>query len=315
MMKRLKSFFKTIRRDERGTVLVLAAAVMTVLLGFAALVTDVGALVLEKNRLQTACDAAALAAARELPSTEAARQKALEYLGYNGVAPEEAIINFDAGSTKVTVEASRRVDFTFARVFGINSGNVSTRASAVFGSVKSITGVVPFGIPDQPLVYGQEYTLKSGSHDAYDPGNYGALALELRGASSYENNLKYGYGGTVSVGDWVLTEPGNMSGPTQEGVNYRLSRCPHTPGCSIDSYHPDCPRVMIVPIFDPTDLSGRDKVKIVGFAAFLLKGVEGSGNKSNVKGYFLQMVPPEGLRYTIDPNGTDYGLHAAKLME
>lgn len=315
MMKRPNDALQKIRRDERGTVLVLAAVVMTVILGFAALTTDVGALTLEKNRLQNACDAAALAAARELPSTVAAGEKAAEYLEYNRVNPEEAVISFDSAGTRVTVEASRHVNFTFARVFGLSGSEVSSRASAVFGSVKSITGVVPFGIPDQRLVYGQEYKLKAGSHDGYGPGNYGALALGFRGASSYRNNLKYGYSGTVSVGDWVLTEPGNMSGPTEEGVNYRLSLCRHTPKCTINSYHPDCPMVMIVPIFEPTDLSGRDEVKIVGFGAFLLKGVEGTGHESVVSGYFLQMVPPEGLRYTLDPSGADYGLHAAKLVE
>lgn len=315
MMKRMHGVLTKIGREERGTVLVLVAAMMTVILGFAALATDVGALALERNRLQNACDAAALAAARELPPTVAAREKAAEYLEYNGVAPEEAVISFDSAGTRVTVEASRQVNFTFARVFGLSGSTVSARASAVFGSVKSITGVVPFGIPDQTLVYGQEYKLKGGSHDEYGPGNYGALSLQFKGASSYENNLKYGYSGPVSVGDWVLTEPGNMSGPTEEGVNYRLNLCPHTPKCTIDSYYPDCPRVMIVPIFDPTDLSGRDEVKIVGFGAFLLKGVEGAGNESVVSGYFLQLVPPEGLRYAVDSSLADYGLHAAKLVE
>ncbi|MGB9825185.1 MAG: pilus assembly protein TadG-related protein [Desulfofundulus sp.] len=315
MMKKLYDVCWKLGREVEGTVLVLVAAMMTVILGVAALATDVGVLALERNRLQNACDAAALAAARELPSTGAAREKAEEYLEYNGVKPEDAVISFDSSGTKVTVEASRQVNFTFARVFGLSGGQVSARASAIFGSVKSMTGVVPFGIPDQQLVYGQEYKLKAGSQDEYGPGNYGALALEFRGASNYENNLKYGYSGTISVGDWVLTEPGNMSGPTEEGVNYRLSLCPHIPKCTIDSYHPDCPRIMIVPIFDPTDLSGRDEVRIVGFGAFLLKGVEGAGKESIVTGYFLQMVPPQGLRYTLDPNGADYGLHAAKLVE
>jgi Flp pilus assembly protein TadG len=314
-MMKLYNVIAQIGSEERGTVLVLVAAVMTVILGFAALATDVGALVLERNRLQNACDAAALAAARELPSTVAAKEKAAEYLEYNGVNPEEAVISFDSAGTRVSVEATRQVNFTFARIFGLSGSEVSAKASAVFGSVKSITGVVPFGIPDQTLVYGQEYKLKAGSRDEYGPGNYGALALEFTGASGYENNLKYGYSGTVSVGDWVSTEPGNMSGPTEEGVNYRLNLCPHTPKCTVDSYHPGCPRIMIVPIFDPIAVSGRDEVKIVGFGAFLLKGVEGTGNESVVSGYFLRMVPPEGLDYTVDPNAPDYGLHAAKLME
>jgi hypothetical protein len=127
--------------------------------------------------------------------------------------------------------------------------------------------------------------------------------------------LKYGYDGIVSVGDWISTEPGNMSGPTEDGVNYRLAQCPHTPECTIEHYNPNCPRVCIVPIFDPTSLQGRDEVQIVGFGAFLLKGVGGGGNECNVSGWFLEMVPPDGLKFTVDPEQADYGLHTARLLD
>ena len=173
---------------------------------------------------------------------------------------------------------------------------------------------MPFGIPDQEMTFGVEYQLKAGSQDDYGPGNYGPLALELRGAQSYLNNLKHGYSGTISVGDWIDTEPGNMSGPTYDGVTYRINSCTHSPKCSINSYHSDCPMVMIVPIYEPTSLSGMSQVKIVGFAAFLLKGVDGSGNDSRVSGCFLEIVPPDGLEFTINPNQEDYGLLQARLI-
>lgn len=314
MMKIFMRLLKKLK-GENGSVLVLSAAAMVVMLGMTAMVVDIGALVLEKNRLANACDAAALAAARELPSRIDARQKAEEYLGFNGVSSGEANISFDAGNTRITVEATRVKDLKFARVLGLRQSSVSARSVAAFGAVSSITGIVPFGIPDQALVFGHEYQLKAAAHEAYGPGNYGALALGLRGAKNYENNLKYGYSGTVSVGDWIETEPGNMSGPTEDGVNYRLSRCTHTPRCTIEHYHPGCPRVCIVPVYAPDSLQGRDEVRIVGFAAFLLKEVGGKGNDSYVSGYFLQTVPSDGLKYTIDPNQTDYGLHATRLIE
>lgn len=315
MMIRIWNFFKKFIKDQRGSVLVLSAAMMISILGSTALVVDLGSLILEKNRLQNACDAAALAAARTLPSRSWAEFRAYQYLALNRVLPGEADVKFNSENTKVTINATRTKNYFFARVFGYRTGRVSATATATFGSISAATGVVPFGIPDQTLNYGVEYQLKAGSHDEYGSGNYGALAFEFRGASSYENNLKYGYNGKIRVGDWVSTEPGNMSGPTERGVNYRLSQCPHTPQCTIDHYHRDCPRIMIVPIFDSTELSGRDEVKIVGFGAFLLKEVEGSGNKSIVTGYFLKMVPPEGMDYELDPEQSDYGLHAAKLLK
>lgn len=300
-------------KEEDGAVIVLVAAAMAVLMGMTALVVDVGNLVLVKNKLSNACDAAALAGARELPATSDAEAKALEYLQYNGVAPEEATITISDDNTKITVQASRQVNYTFARILGINSSTTSARAAAVFGSISSISGVVPFGIPDQHLVFGQEYQLKAGTHDDYGPGNYGALALEMPGASSYKNNLMYGYDGKIAVGDWIATEPGNMTGPTRDGIEYRINQCTHIPSCSVEHYHPDCPKIMIVPIYDPTSLNGRDEVKIVGFGSFLIKDVWGGGKY--VSGYFLEMVPPEGLDYTVDPNQADYGLHAARLVD
>jgi len=315
MMIRMWSFFGKLIRDQRGSVLVLAAAIMVSILGSTALVVDLGGLALERTRLQNACDAAALAAARSLPSRSWAEFRAYQYLALNRVLPGEAEVRFNSENTKVTINASRRKSHFFARIFGHQSSRVSATATATYGSVSAVTGLVPFGIPDQTLTYGVEYQLKAGSHDDYGSGNYGALAFEFQGASSYENNLKYGYNGKIKVGDWVSTEPGNMSGPTKRGVNYRLNQCPHSPRCTIDHYHQDCPRIMIVPIFDPTDLSGRDEVRIVGFGVFLLKGVEGSGNQSIVTGYFLKMVPPDGIYYELDPNQTDYGLHAAKLLK
>ncbi|TYP53770.1 pilus assembly protein TadG-related protein [Thermosediminibacter litoriperuensis] len=315
-MKKVWGMLTTLKKDERGVAALLAAAVIAGILGMTAMTVDVGKMALERARLKNACDAAALAAARELPSADAAERTAMEYLEYNGVSPEEASITVDTVGGRITVEARRRVSHSFGGVLGFESSEVSARSSAVFGAVSGMTGIVPFGIPDQQLEFGREYRLKSAPPDDYSPGNYGALALEFRGAASYENNMKYGYQGMINVGDWVLTEPGNMSGPTEEGVNYRLSRCSHYPKCTVDNYDPNCPMVMMVPVFDPDSLSsGRDQVKIVGFAAFLLKGVEGSGNQNVVSGYFLRIVPQDGLKFTIDPGQTDYGFTASRLVE
>ena len=299
----MKRLFIKFRKNENGAVLVITAAALLAIVGMLAMVADIGALVLERNRLQNACDAAALAAAWELPNTDMARGKAGDYLEMNGVDLTEAAISFNSNNTTVSVEARRPVKYHFAGVLGLDSGQAAARSTAAYGSVSGMTGVVPFGIPEQEMNFGVEYQLKAGSQDDYGPGNYGPLALELRGAKSFLNNLKYGHDGVIKVGDWIDTEPGNMSGPTADGVNYRIGSCNHYPKCTIDSYHSDCPRVMVVPIYDPDSLAGRDQVKIVGFGAFLLKGVEGSGNDSRVSGYFLEIVPPDGLQFSITKSG------------
>src|SRR5690606_21957458 len=73
-------------RNEKGSALFLTAIAMVVLLGFAALVTDVGLLYLNRYQLANAADAAALAGVQELPwSSWSAERRALAYGELNGV--------------------------------------------------------------------------------------------------------------------------------------------------------------------------------------------------------------------------------------
>lgn len=313
---------RKLSKDEKGLALVLVAAAMTAILGFTALVVDVGALYLTRSRLVNACDAAALAGARELPGGDP-EGVTEQYLLENGITQEEidnnVHIQTDINNSNITVGAGRTVDYTFARVLGFTSENVNASATAAYGAVTSVTGAVPFAIPDQQLVFDKQYVLKEGAGGSIEGafrvhGNFGALALGGSGAANYENNLKNGYDSTISIGDWVETEPGNMSGPTRRGVNHRMDRCSH--GCTPHNYVPDCPRVILVPIFDPATLnSGRDDVLIVGFASFLLEGVQGNGKNSVVLGTFLEMAPPPSISYDINPSAPDYGLHATKLID
>ena len=74
----MKSLFKNLRKKEEGAVLDLVALLMTVLLGITALAVDFGLAFYQKQRLQAACDSAALAAATALPDT--ARARSLAYI-------------------------------------------------------------------------------------------------------------------------------------------------------------------------------------------------------------------------------------------
>ncbi len=62
------------------------------------------------------------------------------------------------------------------------------------------------------------------------PGNRDPLALGNNGASSFQNDVEYGYSGSISVDDGVATETGQMMGPTQTSINCRISlRAPEYP--------------------------------------------------------------------------------------
>lgn len=71
------------RRDERGGVLPMVALSLMVILGIAALAIDLGQQHALHAQLQATADAAALAAAAELPNQKKALQRAEEYVELN----------------------------------------------------------------------------------------------------------------------------------------------------------------------------------------------------------------------------------------
>jgi len=297
--------------EEKGSVVVLVALAMTVLLGIAAIVVDVGVLYFNRVALSNAADAAALAGVQELPANpRQAEAKAASYAVKNGVEQSRITTALpDSHSIRVTV--SRTVPLGFARVFGIASSDVGASAKARIGAVGAVWGAAPFVVPDQEFVYGESYTLKYEGGEG-EHGNFGGLALGGRGASNYEDNIKHGYQGWLRVGEWRETEPGNMSGPTVRGVEYRISQCHHSPPCAFDHCAKDCPRVLLVPVadLDPEELRGRSDVRLVGFAAFFLEGVGGYGNRCEVTGRFI--------RWAVDGElggAGDYGVVASRLEE
>jgi len=295
-------------REEKGAAVVIVALSMTVMMGFAALIVDVGNLYLNKTRLVNMADAAALAGVQDLPGDpQSAVASAYSYATQNGINGDVVGVSISNNNSALTVNVSRTVPFFFAKVFEMTSANVGARAVAAIKPIIAISGVVPFGIAKQPLVYGQTYTLKDGAGDGYS-GNYGALALGGNGANVYRGNIEDGYSGQLRIGDWVSTQPGNMSGPTGNGVDYRISLDPTATFATVQK---GSPRILVVPIIDSLDVNGRSEVQIVGFAAFFLEGVGGQGNDNYVTGKFMQMVMPGD----ISTGGTGYGLYGSALIE
>lgn len=142
--------------------------------------------------------------------------------------------------------------------------------------------LIPLSHLPDTFIVGTKYTLKvgggSGSH-----GNYHALAVGGQGGANYLDKLKYGYDGELRIGDMVTTEPGNMSGPTNNGINYRISGHEDE---TYTTYAPNSPRVVTVPIIAYLP-HGRDNVPIVGFSKFFLEEVGGHGQNCYVTATYL----------------------------
>lgn len=127
-------------RNENGQVIVLAALLMVVLMGFAALAIDVGMVAFTKGKLQNAADAAALAGAHELPNEGKAKTEAIKYAELNGVEKINTTATtpykYDTNKedpNRIEVVCTKIVQYSFARVLGFDNVEISARAVALKG--------------------------------------------------------------------------------------------------------------------------------------------------------------------------------------
>jgi len=243
------------QRQQRGIVAVLVAIGLLALLAMAGLAIDTGHLVLNKSRLQSTVDAAALAAAKVLDQTGSETQAtaaadgvfALNAAGLSGVVSSPSItvrfsntLNpFAEGSTPANYVRVRADGFSmwtsFTRVVGFNE--LSTAASAVAGPSAPITqpcDLVPMTVCGNPAAGGPDWgfvrtnvtllklaSLAAGS--TIGPGNFQLISLGSTGDNIVRENLAGGYQGCVDA-NTVLTQPGIGAGPVRQGLNTRFNQ-------------------------------------------------------------------------------------------
>ncbi|MCR5629251.1 pilus assembly protein TadG-related protein [Eubacterium sp.] len=140
---------KKFRRNEEGAVMVFVALLIVVLLAFTALAVDFGTAYYQRQKLQTACDAAALAGVQYLPDTVKAETVAKDYLKVNFNNDVVTNVEFLDSNQKIRVTADFDSATTFGRILGNKNIDVTTHAAA---GTKTIT--IPGG--DFPyLLYSQ----------------------------------------------------------------------------------------------------------------------------------------------------------------
>jgi Flp pilus assembly protein TadG len=233
-------------RARRGSVIVLTAILMVVLLGFIAFAVDCGMIVTVRTQLQNAADAGARAGASSLKtSTASAQTNAQTFAQANSVAtravsvtPAEDIElgNWNKGTRTFTplsgaaLSGSNAVRVTcrvsqargnalklfFAPIFGIKSSDVSAKAVAINSPI--ICG--PFvGLTSVKIngSYTDSYNSNNGGYSSALSGSQGHVcsnaSLDLLGSSVIHGDAHpgpgytLGGGGTVTGSTIALTTP------------------------------------------------------------------------------------------------------------
>ena len=243
---------------QRGIVAVLVAIGLLALLAMVGLAIDTGQLVLNKSRLQSSVDAAALAAAKVLDQTKdedqatdaansaftvnASRLRGATSAGID-VQYSRTLYPFAAGTTPANYVRVRAPDVSwrtgFIRVLGL--GTLSTGATAVAGPsapIEAPCGLFPVGVCAVPgstapywgyVPYGRSgntvTVLKQTSKDepTIGPGNFQLLDMpDSSGKKDLRRNLAAGVA-CSDLGGVVVTETGNAA-TIRAGVNTRFDR-------------------------------------------------------------------------------------------
>ncbi len=126
-----KKLFKRFLKAEDGAAMVIAALSLVAFLSVVSLVTDMGLKYHQKSQLQSAMDAAALAAVRYMPDEAKARAVALEYVEKNGFTTENVVVEFPT-SEIVRVSDSREGKTIFASLFDVDTVQIRAKAAAKF---------------------------------------------------------------------------------------------------------------------------------------------------------------------------------------
>jgi hypothetical protein len=296
--------------NQHGAALVIMAAAIAVIIGFTALVTDIGLITVNRQIMVNLMDASALSGAQQLPDEGLAIEVAMEYAQYNNFDPAQLTYVVSPDKKRITVSGNKNVSLAFAKIFGFYSQTVSATATAELQPLISYYGVAPLIIKDTTVLTfapNTFTTLKFGNPDLA-PGNFGALALSGSGATQYRTDLEFGYQSTLRVGQEVSTNPGNMAGPTATGMKARLSNCHDA--CTYDSFVTGCPRVVIIPVYKDQEFAGRDTLTICGFSSFFVTDVPNGPDKDTIQGYFIETLQ-EG---ETDASQIDYGVTRPVLV-
>jgi Putative Flp pilus-assembly TadE/G-like len=317
-------------RNERGQTMVLSVLMLTVLLGCAALVLDVGSWYRADRAAQTTADAAALAAAQALPDDPAqALGLAVSYGDKNGGDVEAADVKFSSkwmSNDTVQVSVDRPSPGFFSKLFGLDSVTVGAKASARTGTPAQALWVAPIVVNEQhpmlkdclPLpctgsVELSYHHLKEDNgggkkdddeeSDGNDgAGSFGFINLDQGGDSNP---------GTSTLGQWItngfdkymdLGEYDARTGNPFSSTNVK------------GSLEDKVGEELLFPIYRKLTGTGSNaKYEIIGWVGFHLTGMDLQGNNEKLFGYFTRTVW-HGIQGATN-SSTSPGVRVVELVE
>jgi Flp pilus assembly protein TadG len=304
--------------DERGAVVVLMVAFTIVLVGMAALVVDVGAIVEEKRQLQNGADAAALAVAHSCALGSCNNGLATTFADANSRdARSDAAVSYPA-ARRVTVTTTTSsggtsiLPYAFGRALtGVQGKTVQATATAGWSYLDKATAL-RLAISDCDVLAAQaagfdiEVTLLF--HSTL-PGCDSSSGTDAGGAFGFLDDDRVGDNCEITVthSQTATADPGN-SGPG---------------GCLPKYLDKDVLLVVYDSAIGIVGTGNNAKYTVRGFARFHITGYRFdrhasdippcSGSTSCIKGYFKRYVTPAQALQG-GATGSDFGAATITLV-
>jgi Flp pilus assembly protein TadG len=297
-------------RANDGQSAVLMILFLAVLIGMVAAVLDVGGWMRTDRKLQADTDAAALAAAQELPySTALASTKAQQYGTKNGATISPSNISFESKvvpNDTVVVRTTREAPGVFTGLFGVRSVTVHATAKARIGSLAQARYAAPIAVDvKHPMLQcSPEPCFKQQTQ----------LDLEKTGPGAFRIiNLDRSHGGTGQqiLSDWILHGFAGLmpldNYYSDPGAKFNASEV-------VASLNQRIGTTLLFPVYDDTVKSGANfEYHVIGWVGFFVTGFEASGNTGKVDGYFTSVIW-DGIMGEPDGEG-NFGARSVALVE
>lgn len=236
-----RTHIQQLGRQSHGQTIVVTVLMVTVIIGFAAVVIDGGKFLLTKRNLQGVADAAALAGVHELPNSSGlATAVAEQYvLTKNDDGAQVDEISITSNDT-IDVTVSHPDNGAFLEFMGIEAPTIVADAQAKVSQAQTMSKMLPFALmegvfpscittPCDPTgikTNGSNSNRGSTNPDFTNPDTP-EECLESGGASDFRELIETAENGGADacgmpLGSDLATETGNMTGPTSQGFDSRI---------------------------------------------------------------------------------------------
>ncbi|MGB8002815.1 MAG: pilus assembly protein TadG-related protein [Gaiellaceae bacterium] len=302
-------------KNQDGQAIVLMAISLTVFMGMAALVLDVGLWMRSDRRLQQTADAAALAGAQKLPTDPAgAKALALNYANQNGgnVLGADIVVSttYTANDT-ISVDAAKSEPGIFSKVLGIDSAGIKASAKARTDSPQQARYVAPMVVYcGHPLIQNcngnHTPTFNVDTQMDFDkmgaPGAFGMLNLDggngTVGAKEEGDWILHGYDKYLPIGLY-RSDPGAKF--NSSNVNGALDARIGT--------------VLLFPVFKTLTGNGQNaEYDIIGWIGFYLTNVDVHGNTATLQGHFTEYIAQGILASSGSGVPNTFGVRSVQLI-